>query len=865
MASIGSVFVELLLNTSRFSRELKGASGSIAIFSRRSKKQLRKVEKDFRKIGRAARDTARGISIASVAIGGGLALIAKKSVGASAEFGAAVSELSAITGATGKDLKFLSNSAREFGASTTLTATQAALAFKLVASAKPDLLENAAALKQVTKETITLAEASGLDLTDAAIAVGSALNQFSAGADQAGRFINVLAAGSKFGASEISDTAVAMQKAGTVAANMGISFEETNAAIQTMAKVSLKAEEAGTGLKTLLIRLATQSRDEFNPEVVGLTKAIKNLAAAHLTTSEKASLFGNRAILAANALIKEADSIDTFTEKLTGTNIAYEQARIRQDNFAGDLKKLNSIYEESKIAIGQSLTPTLRELAGEFINNKDNAIAMTKAIDTVLIGGLEIGAAGVAIFAKSFDGVKIGIAGVRVGIDAMVLTTSEGFDLILSAAQTVNEAFAKLPGDFGGFAATNVALIKIQRIKLQAEIEAIKSVGADSISGLGSSVKDFGKDFDEIDKKLSRFFATLEDGKNSLEAFKAADNKSELASIKKTIKAGIEAEKKSTKTRRTISFIGLQGIIDDEESTYAQRIAALRKFHAAVKDQEVTRLQAFKAGLVEAQIEFENSQELMLKGSKATAFAMRDGFKSGFVDLIKGDIESVPDAFRSMGQAIIDIWVNMIAEMLANWVVSGLLNLPIGIQGIGGSALSGAVSGATGAAVGGAVGSSLFPASVTGAVGAETTVFGGGGISAFLAAHPVGAAVAAIALLSQTNALNEITKGIGNVGNTIGKAVSDIGRSDLNPLNWFASGGVVNQPQVVGVGEAGPEAIVPLSGGRNIPVKITGDTSRAPMQPLQINLVMDGKILARALADMSRDGNLKLDSSVILA
>jgi len=276
------------------------------------------------------------------------------------QFTKAISELSAITGATGKDLEFYSNSALIAGSNTVYSATQIAGAYKLVASAKPDLLANKEALASVTQETLTLATAAGIDLVSASNAVGGSLNQFGAAADQASRFVNVLAAGSKYGASEISDTAEAMKVSGAVAHSLGLSFEETNAAIQALAAVSIKGSEAGTGLRGVLLKLSTQSKDEFNPQIVGLEKALQNLAAAHLTTADKAKLFGQESITAATALIQQANSIGGLTKQLTGTQTAMEQARIQTDNLDGDIKRMNGSWSTASDLLGRVVDPILR-------------------------------------------------------------------------------------------------------------------------------------------------------------------------------------------------------------------------------------------------------------------------------------------------------------------------------------------------------------------------------------------------------------------------------------------------------------------------------------------------------------------------
>ena len=108
-----------------------------------------------------------------------------------ANFEQSIADLSAITGVTGKQLDSLKKTAIEFGETTTQSATNSAKALQIVASAKPELIETAGALALVTKEALTLAEAAGIEIPEAADAMANSLNLFGAEADQANRFISL--------------------------------------------------------------------------------------------------------------------------------------------------------------------------------------------------------------------------------------------------------------------------------------------------------------------------------------------------------------------------------------------------------------------------------------------------------------------------------------------------------------------------------------------------------------------------------------------------------------------------------------------------------------------------------------------------
>ena len=324
---------------------------------------IRQIEGNMQGLATTVSRVAAGVAAAIA--GGALAKFLNDSAQAARKFEASISNLSAITGAVGQDLEFLRQAALEFGATTTLSASEAAEALKLVASAKPDLLESGEALKEVTRQAILLAEASGSTLADAARTVGNALNQFGEDADQAARFVNVLAAGAKFGSSEIEQTAVALKDAGVAASTAGISFEQTNAAIQVLAATGLSGAQSGTALRNIFLKLDNDVDRNLRPSVVGLEQALINLNQQNLSGAELVKRFGLENIVAGQTLLNNTDKLAELTQKLTGTSTAIEQADKNTDNWNGDLKELGSAFEALQIQVGSKFLGTLRELTQE--------------------------------------------------------------------------------------------------------------------------------------------------------------------------------------------------------------------------------------------------------------------------------------------------------------------------------------------------------------------------------------------------------------------------------------------------------------------------------------------------------------------
>ncbi|ELV3386196.1 phage tail tape measure protein [Enterobacter hormaechei] len=359
MADVASLAVGLHLNAANFKSQLMGAYGdaenSSKRFNRNAQEDAKKTDEAYSRMGK----TIAGVAgrLAGFA-GAGLSLGAI--ITTTREYGQALSDLSAITGATGIQLKSLDEAAQEMGRSTEYSASQAVEALKLMASAKPELLQTADGLTEATKSALTLAQAAGSTLPDATRTLALSLNQFGAGAQEADRYINVLAAGAKFGASEIADTAAAIKNGGVAAAQAGVGFETLNAAIQVLAEREIKGGEAGTSLRNVILALEKGTDKTLKPSIVGLSGALENLSKKNLSTAQAVKLFGVENINAASVLVDNRSKLNALTQALTGTQTAHEQAAIRVNNLNGDIMGLTSAFEGMIIKIGQSSTGPLR-------------------------------------------------------------------------------------------------------------------------------------------------------------------------------------------------------------------------------------------------------------------------------------------------------------------------------------------------------------------------------------------------------------------------------------------------------------------------------------------------------------------------
>ena len=273
----------------------------------------------------------------------------EEATGSGMEYEQAMADLVAITGIAGKELEEIGRVARKTGEESGLGATGAVNAFTLLASQIQIDKIGLQGLMTLQKETITLAQAAGMDMVDAATAMAATINQFGLEATEANRVINVLAAGSKYGAAEISDLAQSFKVTGSTAAAAGLSVEQTAGALEVLSQSNLKGAEAGTALRNILLKMQTVLGIDFTKN--GLDDALAALQPKLDDVTYLAKLFGAENIAAAQYLITNAQAVGELTKQVTGTNVAQEQAAIRTDTAAEAYKRLQAKMDDVKISI----------------------------------------------------------------------------------------------------------------------------------------------------------------------------------------------------------------------------------------------------------------------------------------------------------------------------------------------------------------------------------------------------------------------------------------------------------------------------------------------------------------------------------
>ena len=367
--------VTLSLLTGKFDQGLATATKSIQRFQSNVNKAGRQIVNSLNFTGINTTALLNPYTAAAAAIGGVVTSVISNQV----KFEKSMDNFQAILGVSAREMEYFSQEAIRMGSATTQTASQVAEAYTMIAARLPQLLKSKEGLVQVTEAAIILAEAAGITVDEAGKALADSINQTGASAYEASRYINVLAAGSRNGAGDITYLNTALEKFGSIGSTVGMSFEQLVASIETVAPKITDASSAGIYLRQVLLTLEKQNDEGLRPSVVGISQALENLAAKQLTVAEYAQMFDKRAVITAMTLVEQRNKFNELTNAVTGTNTAYEQAELRTDNVKGAITRLSSAWERFTLSVSNStgalqgfldtLATVLNTITDGFANN----------------------------------------------------------------------------------------------------------------------------------------------------------------------------------------------------------------------------------------------------------------------------------------------------------------------------------------------------------------------------------------------------------------------------------------------------------------------------------------------------------------
>lgn len=365
----------------------------------------------FKKGLNAIKSIGAGVTKSIFAAGAAMTAIGGYAFKVGSDFKAAMSEVQAISGATGEDLKKLTKKAEEMGAKTKFSATESAEALKYMAMAGWDTNKMLAALPAV----MNLAAASGENLGTVSDIVTDAMTAFNLKADQAGHFADILAMASTKSNTNVSMLGESFKYVAPLCGALGYSAEDTALALGLMANAGIKSSMAGTSLRAALTRLSNEGgRSGKNVakglDMIGLSiKDIQGLSLdqtliklrggfQNLNNTQKAQaatmIFGQDAMAGMLAIVNASDEdYNKLANSIRNCNgAADEMARIMQDNLKGDITTLHSAVEGLGISAYNYLDKPFRGATQTLTGYVNELNQSMKSVDDIKKEMLDAGA-----------------------------------------------------------------------------------------------------------------------------------------------------------------------------------------------------------------------------------------------------------------------------------------------------------------------------------------------------------------------------------------------------------------------------------------------------------------------------------------
>ena len=433
---------------------------------------LAKIDEAGKKMeafGDSVTSAGQKIMPASMAVAG----LGAAAVKTAADFDAGMSKVAAISGATGDDLDALRDKAREMGAKTKFSASEAAAAMEYMAMAGWKTEDMLGGIEGI----MSLAAASGEDLATTSDIVTDALTAFGLSAQDSGHFADILAAASSNANTNVRMMGETFKYCAPIAGALGFSAEDVAEAIGLMANAGIKSTQAGTALRTIMnnlsgeVKITGAALGEVSIATTNADGSMRDLsdiladcrgAFSQLSESERAqaaeALVGKNAmsgfLALMNAAPEDIEKLSTAIDNCDGT--AAQMAATMQDNLAGQLTILKSQLEELAISFGEMLMPAIRAIVSKIQAFVDKLNGMSesqrKAILTI---GLIVAALGPLL-------VIIGTLISKVGVAMQgFVKLATGVKKLGVAVKAGTGVFGKLGAALGGISAPVLAIVAV--------------------------------------------------------------------------------------------------------------------------------------------------------------------------------------------------------------------------------------------------------------------------------------------------------------------------------------------------------------------------------------------------------------------
>lgn len=407
----------------------------ISADDKKLKDALQRNVNRIRKLGA----TLKAVGASSTALGAAIALPIGKAAKTFADFDDQMRVVKAVTQSSNEEFERLNTLARDLGKSTSYSSTE-------VAALMTELGKmgfNAQEIEDTTAAVLNLARASGTEAALSAEILGSTLRQFNLETKESVRLTDLLAATANKSAVSVMDLGESLKYAGPVAADLGMSVDDTLALLGVLGNLGIKGTEAGTSIRRLGVVVAASGdaiKKEFGVATVDAAGNARPLvevldeifqATKNMGTGERAQkfsgIFGLLGITGASALSKNTKSIREFRQELNSTNgVAAKTAQEMDAGLGGGIRKTKAAFDSLIITIGDAASPVLMEFGGRIIevlnagekiikNNKELIGILTTVAITLVAVGVPLAAMGFTI-----SGVVTGVIALKTAIVGLI-------------------------------------------------------------------------------------------------------------------------------------------------------------------------------------------------------------------------------------------------------------------------------------------------------------------------------------------------------------------------------------------------------------------------------------------------------------
>ena len=488
--------------------------------------------KKFEKVGDTITGAVKEIMPVSSAVAG----LGAVSIKTSADFDSAMSQVAAVSGATGDDFEALRDKAREMGSKTKFSASEAAEAMNYMAMAGWKTEDMLSGIEGI----MNLAAASGEDLATTSDIVTDALTAFGLSAQDSSHFADLLAAASSNANTNVSMMGETFKYCAPIAGALGYTAEDTAEMIGLMANAGIKSSQAGTSLRTIMTKLqgdlglygealgdvtilttnADGSMREFSDIIADCRDAFSKMSESEKAASAE-TLVGKNAMSGFLALMNAApgdiekleSAIATCSDEVDGYSGAAEKmAAVMQDNLNGQITILKSQLQELAISFGDALMPAVRKVVTAVQGFVDKLNGMSESQrNTILRIGMLVAALGPFLVILGTCISKIGIA-----MQGFVKLAG-AFGKLKVAVGNAHGVIGKIGAALGGISAPVLAVVAVIAVLVAAFLRLWQTNEGfrDAIIGTWNKIKSTISTFVEgIKQRLSALGFSFSDVAN---------------------------------------------------------------------------------------------------------------------------------------------------------------------------------------------------------------------------------------------------------------------------------------------------------------------------------------------------------------